>query len=142
MKHIAGILQVVIFYALGIMFMLFSLSQGWEEFEENAGYQTILAAFFVVGIVWLLFSLYHFITRSESLSEASPVLVNLAGIGLCVGYLLNVEEGNAKHLITQPTNMDTVAISGDTLLGIQKGDTIFYRIGDSVLIDFKDGQPR
>ncbi|AKD03628.1 hypothetical protein POKO110462_02700 [Pontibacter korlensis] len=142
MKPSIGDLQVVIFYALGAVFLQFSLNHGWSAPEANTSDQYILAAFFGAGMVWLLFELFRFINSAQSLSDLFPLLINLVGLGLCVGYLMHVEEGRAEPLMSQPKDVDTVTISGDTLLGIQKGDTIFYRIGDKVLIDKKAVQKK
>ncbi|MCX2741765.1 hypothetical protein [Pontibacter anaerobius] len=142
MRQVVGNLQIVIFYALGAIFILFALSYGWDELEDNTGYQYIIAVFFGVSVVWLLLELFRFINNATTLSGMYPVLINLVGLGLCVGYLMNVEEGRAKPVMAQPSDVDTVTISGDTLLAIQKGDTIFYKIGNRVLIDKKDALQR
>ncbi|PRY12681.1 hypothetical protein CLV24_10752 [Pontibacter ummariensis] len=134
MKRTAGVLQVVMFYALEILFILFSISHGWDALEANTSHQYVLAAFFSASILWLLYELYRLISDTEGLY---PLLIHLVGLGLCVGYLMRMEEGSAKPKVTQPQDIDTVTVSGDTLVAVQKGDTIYYRIGDRVLIDKK-----
>lgn len=137
MKLNSKLYPVITFYVLGFALMLYYLSFGWDEFEDNTSYQNGIALFQSIAIVWMIFGLFSFINNSKASSNLYALLINVVGLGICVMYLFNVEEDSLTPQVTPSSSQNSISVFNDTLLIVKEGDTAFYKVGNKVLIDTK-----
>lgn len=135
-----GLLNVILYYTIGFTLAILSyFIVGQTYFHAPAQYHWIILLTFVGGFFWLIGALkrYFFGIRSENLKWI--ILVNLCmclGFALLLVWLFNYspDTGEAESMSDQIIIEET----GDTTTIFNQGNIVYYKVGDSVLIDFID----
>ncbi|MBL7845873.1 MAG: hypothetical protein JNL40_00285 [Cyclobacteriaceae bacterium] len=137
---IKGIFKTVIYYVIGLGLAGISYLITGEVYVHGPGLHHALIIFtFIGGLLWLLGSVLKYFTPERSDGLKGIILTNLIMILAFVAFMTYIiRSETSDNFADTETDKLIIKESGDTTTVYYHKNIVYYKIGDSVKLNFID----
>jgi|GEM_PF-4284528 len=134
-----GFSKAAIFYIIGALIVLISHQIFGPQYVHGPnGYHMLVFLIIFIGFIWALNNLKRLFNHRKIKYQLGSLACHTIIMFGTIGYILYILSNHKKDTpIYEESELDTLEMKvyGDTIEGRVKGNLVYFKVKDSILID-------